>query len=128
MSTVGQRTLTKGILRSAYLVRVDSAAVSHVVPLVYYNGSYPTAPLDAGGADAGPWTVAVAVHLVAPAAVAGTVSVTGTPPAGLTVTVSGDTVDLSDPSPASGTYTGAVVVSDSASPANTDSVSFSWSF
>lgn len=42
------RTFTKGIWKSVYVVSVSSAAITHVVPHVFYNGSYPVGPLQPG--------------------------------------------------------------------------------
>lgn len=72
------RTFSKGIWKSVYLspTPTQGAAIAHVVPLTFYGGSYPTAPL-ADGAN-GPWTVQTTVHFVAPAgAAAGTLSAVG---------------------------------------------------
>ena len=76
---VATRAWTKGIWRSVYTVAVDAraAAITHLVPQVYYNGPFPTAPLT--DATSGGFTVRVVVHLWAPAAsaVSGTLSVAG---------------------------------------------------
>ena len=45
-----------------------------------------------------------------------------------TVSVSGNQVTVSDPTPVSGTYTGEVKITDAASPENSVSVPFSWTF
>lgn len=66
--------MTRGVVRSVYLVSVPSLAVTHVVPLVFYTGTYPTAPLV--DTDAGPWNVSVRVHLMNVAAI-GSLAVTG---------------------------------------------------
>ena len=71
----GAHTFSKGIVRSAYLIAVGAAAVEHLQTRIFYEGDYPTAPLT--DASAGPWTVVTRVHLRAPAAAAGTVSVRG---------------------------------------------------
>jgi hypothetical protein len=54
-------SMTKGIVRSLYLFRTNagSASIAQTVPLVFYGGPYPTAPLD--DASAGPWRVDVQV-------------------------------------------------------------------
>ena len=39
------RTFSKGIWKSVYLTSVSSAAITHVVPHTFYNGSYPVGPL-----------------------------------------------------------------------------------
>jgi hypothetical protein len=61
-----------------------------------------------------------------------TVSTTGNPPSGLNTSVSGDTAAVSDPTPTASSppvnYVGTVAIADSASPANTVSVSFDWTF
>ena len=43
--THGAFTFSKGIWKSVYLVYVSHAALTYVVPHVFYQGSYPTAPL-----------------------------------------------------------------------------------
>lgn len=58
-----------------YAVTVGSAAVTHVVPHVFYNGSYPVGPLQAG--QHGDFQVNVRVHLWAAAAVSGAVTAVG---------------------------------------------------
>lgn len=70
----GTRSFSKGIWKSVYLAGVTSTAITSIVPHVYYNGTYPTAPLT--DAAAGPWTVAVGVHFTSPVATSGTVSIT----------------------------------------------------
>jgi beta-mannosidase len=69
--------MSKGIVRSVYLLGVGTAAIEHVQPRVSYRGAYPTAPLT--DATAGPWDVAVRVHLRAPpgAGARGTLAVRG---------------------------------------------------
>jgi beta-mannosidase len=59
-------TMSKGIWKSIYLVGVPDgeAALEHLQPQIYYNGSYPTAPLT--DSTAGAWTVVARVHLFAP--------------------------------------------------------------
>jgi beta-mannosidase len=76
-NSLGAHTMSKGIVRSAYLagVAASSAAVEHLQPRVYYRGAYPTIPLTDAGA--GPWDVVARVHLTAPAAASGTLSVSG---------------------------------------------------
>jgi hypothetical protein len=59
-------TFSKGIWKSVYVVTVQSAAVTHVVPQIFYQGAYPTAPLTEG--THGGFSVDVNVHLWAPAA------------------------------------------------------------
>jgi beta-mannosidase len=69
-------TFTKGIVKSVSLVPVAAAAITHVVPLVYYNiVTYPTEPLN-DTTHTG-FTVKVRLHMWAPAAVSGTVSAAG---------------------------------------------------
>ena len=72
------RTLTSGLWKSVYLATVASAsaAITHVVPHVFYLGAFPVAPLS--DADNGGFSVAVRVHMWAPAGGAtGTLSVSG---------------------------------------------------
>ena len=69
----GSATFSKGIWKSVYLVPVSTTAIQHVVPLVYYTGGYPTAPLT--DATAGPWTVVVTTYFVSSGAVSGTLTV-----------------------------------------------------
>lgn len=52
-----------------------SVALAHVVPHVYYNGSYPLEPLT--DASVGLFTVVVTVYFVAPAAASGVLHVSG---------------------------------------------------
>lgn len=105
------RTFSKGIWKDVYLVSSSAAAggatIAYTVPLVFYNGSYPTAPLSDGAN--GPWTVQTRVTFQSAAAVSGSVTVTGswspsasasmpvTVPAGtstITVTLSAANVSL----------------------------------
>jgi len=99
-------TMSKGIWKSVYLVGVPDgeAALQHLQPRIYYNGSYPSAPLT--DSTAGAWTVVARVHLVAPnpSGGHGTINVTGSwggtvsKPVGL---VQGDNiVELTLPVPA----------------------------
>ena len=64
-------TMSKGIWKSIYLVGIPDgeAALQHLQPRIYYNGSYPVAPLT--DSTAGAWTIVARVHLVAPAAARG---------------------------------------------------------
>jgi hypothetical protein len=71
----GANTFTKGIWKSVYLVKVSSAAITHVVPQVKYDGAYPTARLVDGQHD--DFTVGVKVFLESPHGTSGTVEVTG---------------------------------------------------
>ena len=71
----GAATFSKGIWKSVSLVQVGSAAMVHVVPHVFYEGAYPTAPLQ-DGAHA-PFKVMVRVVMWAPAATRGTIHVSG---------------------------------------------------
>lgn len=43
----GAQTFTRGIWKSVYLARASSVVMTHVVPHVFYNGSFPTTPLTA---------------------------------------------------------------------------------
>ncbi len=71
----GVRTFTKGIWKSVYLLAVRSVAIAHVVPLVFYNGEYPTTPLLDPPQSS--FTVTVRVHFLAPASATGVLSVAG---------------------------------------------------
>ena len=73
----GAATFSKGIWKSVYLVgsRAGSAALAFVAPRTYYNGAYPTVPLDDGAH--GGFTVNVTVHLTALGATSGTLSASG---------------------------------------------------
>ena len=55
--------LSMGIWKSVYLVDVAALSLRAMVPHVFYNGDYPTAPLT--DATAGGWTVNVTAHVVA---------------------------------------------------------------
>ena len=73
--------MTRGVVRSVYLVAAPSVALTHLSPLVFYTGPYPTVPLT-DAATAGPWNVSVRVHLASAAApgsaaAAGTLTVSG---------------------------------------------------
>jgi beta-mannosidase len=80
------------VWKSVYLLAVSSAALTHIVPLVYYNGvalpaaeGYPTVPLtDATHLG---FTVAVRAHFYAPAPVSGAVTVRGNWSADAVITV-----------------------------------------
>ena len=72
---VATRTFSKGIWRSVYLTTVSTAAITHLVPQVYYLGAFPTAPLT--DAANGGFSVKVIVHFWAPAPVSGTLAVAG---------------------------------------------------
>lgn len=89
----GASTFSKGIFKSIYLIPVSTVAITHVTPLVFYNGSYPAAPLT--DATAGPWTVRVRVDLetstTATGTTAGVLTAAGAWPGGtvtLPVTIS----------------------------------------
>jgi len=69
------RTFSKGIWKSVYIATVTSAAITALVPHTFYNGTFPTQPLQDG--NHAPFVVQVRVHLWAPAAVKGTVTVSG---------------------------------------------------
>lgn len=71
----GANTFTKGIWKSVYLVKVSSAAITHVVPQVRYDGAYPTTRL-VDGQHSG-FTVGVKVFLESPGGTSGTVEVAG---------------------------------------------------
>ena len=69
--------MSKGIWKSVYLIDIPEATVAlqHLQARIYYNGSYPTAPLT--DTMAGAWTVVARVHLVVPQPTHGTVTITG---------------------------------------------------
>lgn len=69
--------MSKGIWKSVYLIDVPetTVALQHLQPRIYYNGSYPTAPLT--DTTAGAWTVVARVHLVVPQPTNGTVAIMG---------------------------------------------------
>ena len=73
----GAHTMSKGVWKSVYLLGIGKgeAALEHLQPRIYYNGSFPVAPLD--DSSAGGWTVEVRVHLVSAGAASGTVEVSG---------------------------------------------------
>lgn len=58
-----------------YVVKTSSAAITHVAPHVFYNGSYPTKPLTKG--NHGDFEVQTRVFTWAPAPVKGVITVTG---------------------------------------------------
>ncbi len=66
-TNTGAHTMSKGIVRSVYLLPVAAFAITHVVPQIFYAGAYATAPLTAE--TTGAFTVSVRVHVSAPAAV-----------------------------------------------------------
>lgn len=74
-SQEGAATFTKGIWKSVYVVKVESAAISHLVPHVFYKGAYPTTPLRDG--HHGGFEVVVRVHLYAPREISGNLTVRG---------------------------------------------------
>ena len=41
-------TFSKGIWKSVYTVEVPVAAITHLVPQVFYTGEFPTSPLTDG--------------------------------------------------------------------------------
>ncbi len=60
----GSRVWTFGIYKHMYIVAVETAYISHVVPKIYYQGKHPTQPmLDGPEAD---FFVQVDVHVVLP--------------------------------------------------------------
>jgi hypothetical protein len=60
----GRGVFTFGIVKPIYLVPLRHFAITHVVPKIYYQGSYPRVPmLDGPNAD---FTVLVDVHLLYP--------------------------------------------------------------
>ena len=71
----GQKTFSKGIWKSVWLVTVGSAAITHVVPQIKYLGDFPTSALVDG--KHGGFSVEVGVHLWAAAASSGQLSLDG---------------------------------------------------
>ena len=73
----GALTFSKGLWKSVYLATVGGAAITHLVPHVFYLGDYPAAPLlDGPGKHAG-FELRATVHLWAPRPCSGTVAVAG---------------------------------------------------
>ena len=69
----GFSTFSRGIWKDVYLVAVDTFALLHLKPLVYYTGDFPTQPLPAHKhAD---FNVNVTVYYYAPAAITEPISV-----------------------------------------------------
>ncbi len=66
-TNTGAHTMSKGIVRSVYLLPVAAFAITHVVPQIFYSGAYASAPLTAE--TTGAFAVSVRVHVNAPAAV-----------------------------------------------------------
>ena len=60
----GTRTFSKGIIKSVYLVPVQTAALASVVPQMFYTGPYPREPLS--DETASPFNVSVKVHFLCP--------------------------------------------------------------
>jgi len=76
-SSCGASTFTKGIWHSVYLIGIasNSAAITSVSPRVFYQGQYPSVPLlDSNHGD---FKVDVVVHLIAPVATSGILSISG---------------------------------------------------
>jgi beta-mannosidase len=74
----GLAAFSRGLWKSVYLIALPagSAALTALVPAIFYAGAYPTAPL--GDAANGPWTVRVRVHALAPpGGAAGVLTVAG---------------------------------------------------
>jgi len=72
----GHMTMTKGIWKSVYLVGTSTATISHVVPQIFYQGTYPTTTLS--DTNHGPFQVQVKVFFLSPTSgVTGTVTVAG---------------------------------------------------
>eukprot|EP00045_Choanoeca_perplexa_P014475 m.170359 g.170359 ORF g.170359 m.170359 type:complete len:852 (-) comp16688_c0_seq1:1727-4282(-) len=69
----GASTFSQGIWKSVYLVTVNSAAITHAVPQVFYDGSFPTVKLKEH--QHGGFTVKAYFHTWAPAAVTGTLRI-----------------------------------------------------
>ena len=76
-TSAGAGTFSKGIWRDVYLtgVKPASASIEAISPRVYYKGAYPTEPLTDD--SHGDFSVDVVIHLLAPAATSGTLSVVG---------------------------------------------------
>jgi beta-galactosidase/beta-glucuronidase len=71
----GAATFSKGIWKSVYIAEVASAAITHIVPQIFYKGAYPVVPLTEG--DHGGFDVEVRVHMWAASATSGTLTATG---------------------------------------------------
>ena len=71
----GIPTMTKGIWKSVSIVEVGSAAITAVVPQIFYSGEYPMAPLTDATHEG--FSVDVKVFTWAAAATKGTLAVTG---------------------------------------------------
>jgi hypothetical protein len=71
----GINTFSKGIWKSVYTVEVSTAAITAVVPQIFYSGEYPTSPLQDG--SHGGFEVQVRAHMWAATATSGTVSISG---------------------------------------------------
>ena len=56
----GKRSFTLGIVKPLYLVAVQNHAILHVVPKVYYRGTYPRSPLTKAEGD---FEVQIDIHL-----------------------------------------------------------------
>ena len=69
------RVFSKGIWKSVSLVAVAPAALTALKVLTFYTGAYPTAPLT--DATAAPFAVQATAYFWAPAAAAGTLSLSG---------------------------------------------------
>jgi hypothetical protein len=67
-------TFSYGIWKSVYIAQVSTAALVHVVPQIKYKGEYPVAPLT--DSTHGGFDVSVRVHIWAPKATTGTLSIT----------------------------------------------------
>jgi hypothetical protein len=64
-TNTGAHTMSKGIVRSVYLLPVAAVTITHVVPQIFYSGAYASAPLTE--ATTGDFAVSVRVHISAPA-------------------------------------------------------------
>lgn len=65
----GSHTFSKGIWKSVYLASIDTVAIEHIVPHIFYEGAYPTQPLTDD--VAGPWRVTITVHFFVAIAING---------------------------------------------------------
>ena len=68
-------TFSKGITKNVYLVGASATTINHVIVQTFYNGSYPTIPLN--DTIAGGWTVKVGVSFISILSSSGTLVVAG---------------------------------------------------
>jgi len=58
----GRRAYSFGIVKPIYLIAVHQYFIRHVVPKIYYRGSYPTRPITSHDPD-GPFDIQLDIHL-----------------------------------------------------------------